>query len=156
MSSARITGVVSPTSKAKIKTDLDGAKGELPFLISLTKAERSKLRKIGPGRTGYVHEVYTASNANKNALPPSFNLDEYNSRMALYQELHDVLSWLNTFKDSIESTMMAAGSDLLKGSDKLYGYLKIAASNGNDENLNTTIKKIADILKQTKRKVKKA
>jgi len=58
--------------------------------------------------------------------------------------------------DSLDSTLMALGSELMKESDEAYGYLKIAASKDNSQNLNTTIEKIKDILKQAKKPVKKA
>ena len=156
MSIAKILGVVSPEARGNIKSNIDGIKEELPFLISLTKDERKKLRKIGPGRIGYVNEVNTASNANSSALAAGFKLDDYNTKLALYKALSDIYSWANPLKDSLESTLMALGSELMKESDEAYGYQKIAASKENNQNLNTTIEKIKSILKQAKKTVKKA
>ena len=156
MSIAKILGVISPEARGIIKTNFDGVKGELPFLISLTKEERKKLRKIGPARKGYVQEVNTASNANNSALAAGFNLDVYNAKLALYNALSEIRSWANPLRDSLDSTMMALGAELLKKTDEAYGYLKIAASKENNQNLNTTIEKIKDILKQAKKTIKKA
>jgi len=156
MSIAKILGVISPESRGKIKTNFDGVKEELPFLISLTKEERKKLRKIGPGRKGYVQEVNTASNANSSALAAGFNLNDFNSKLALYNALSEIRSWANPLMDSLDSTLMALGSELMKESDEAYGYLKVAASKDNNQNLNTTIGKIKNILKQAKKTVKKA
>jgi hypothetical protein len=156
MSIAKILGVISPEARGNIKSNIDGVKGELPFLISLTKEERKKLRKIGPGRIGYVNEVNTASNANSSALAAGFKLDDYNAKLALYTALLEIYSWTNPLKDSMESTLMALGSELMKKSDEAYGYLKISASKENDQNLNSTIQKIMDILKQVKKASKKA
>ena len=156
MSIAKILGVISPEARGNIKSNIDGIKEELPFLISLTKDERKKLRKIGPGRKGYVQEVNTASNANSSALAAGFNLNDFNTKLALYNALSEIRSWANPLMDSLDSTMMALGSELMKESDEAYGYLKIAASKDNNQNLNTTIEKIKDILKQAKKPVKKA
>ena len=141
--------------KLRIKTSFESIKGDLPFLISLTKEERKKLRKIGQGRKVYVEEVNTASNANSSALAAGFKLDDYNAKLALYNALSEIRSWANPLMDSLDNTMMALGSELMKESDEAYGYLKIAASKDNNQNLNTTIKKIKDIMKQSKKTVKK-
>ena len=156
MSNGKISGVINSDSKVKIKTNIDGVKVELPFLISLTKDERKKLRKIGPGRIGYVNEVNTASNANSSALAGGFKLDDYNSKLALYKALTEIYSWATPLKDSLESTLMALGAELMKESDEAYGYLKIAAAKDNNQNLNSTIDKIMGILKQARKQVKKA
>jgi hypothetical protein len=58
--------------------------------------------------------------------------------------------------DSLDSTLIGLGSELMKESDEAYGYLKIAASKDNNQNLNTTIEKIKDILKQSKKTINKA
>jgi hypothetical protein len=155
MSNGKISGVITADSKVNIKTNLDGVKAELPFLISLNKDERKKLRKIGPGRIGYVNEVNMASNANNTALASGFNLDEYNNKLALYTALTEIYSWANPLMDSLESTLMALGAELMKESDEAYGYLKIAASKDNNQNLNTTIRKIMGILKQARKSQKK-
>jgi phosphatidylinositol kinase/protein kinase (PI-3 family) len=156
MSIAKILGVIAPESRTKIKTNLDGVKGELPFLISLTKEERKKLRKIGPGRIGYVNEVNTASNANSSALAAGFKLNDYNTKLALYTALAEINSWVTPLKDSLDSTLIALGSELMKESDEAYGYLKVAASKENNQNLNSTIQKIMDILKHLRKPVKKS
>jgi hypothetical protein len=156
MSNGKISGVINSDSKVKIKTNLEGVKAELPFLISLTKEERKKLRKIGPGRIGYVNEVNTASNANSSALAAGFKLDDYNARLALYTALSEIYSWANPLRDSLESTLMALGAELMRESDEAYGYLKIAAAKDNNQNLNSTIEKIMGILKQARKQVKKA
>ena len=156
MSIAKVLGVITTEARAKVKTSFESVKGELTFLISLNKEERKKLRKIGPGRKGYVQEVNTASNANSSALAAGFNLNDFNTKLALYNALSEIRSWANPLMDSLDSTMMALGSELMKESDEAYGYLKVAASKDNSQNLNTTIEKIKDILKQAKKPIKKA
>lgn len=155
MSIAKILGTIASEVKLKIKTSFESIKGDLPFLISLNKEERKKLRKIGPGRKVYVEEVNIASNANSSALAAGFKLDDYNAKLALYNALAEIRSWAHPLMDSLDSTMMALGSELMKESDEAYGYLKIAASKDNNQNLNTTIKKIKGIMKQAKKTVKK-
>ena len=156
MSIAKVLGVITTEARTKIKTSFESVKGELTFLISLNKEERKKLRKIGPGRKGYVQEVNTASNANNSALAAGFNLDDNNAKLALYNALSEIRSWANPLRDSLENTLMALGSELMKESDEAYGYLKVASSKENNQNLNTTIEKIKSILKQAKKTVKKA
>lgn len=151
MANYNISGSLTPESKTKIKESLESIKTELPFTVSLTNDERQKLRKIGPHRIGYVTEVNLASNANQSALAKGFQLDEYNSDIALFNNLAEIRSLLRPLYDAIDNTLMALGSEVMAQSDRAYDYLKVAAKKDKNENLNTTVKKIAAILKQTKK-----
>jgi hypothetical protein len=56
----------------------------------------------------------------------------------LYTALSEIYSLVNPLKDSMECTLMALGAELMKESDEDYGYLKIASSKANNQNLNST------------------
>jgi hypothetical protein len=155
MSDSHISGKLTTETKEKVLKSLDDVMVLLPFLLSLTADERKKLRKIGPDRLGYATEVNIASNANSSALASGFKMADYNEALDLFRALTDVDAKLTTFKDAMDNTLMALGAELMKKSDEAYGYLKIAAEKNNDQNLNSTIKKIIDMLK-TGKHVKKA
>ena len=152
MSISHISGKITDESKVKITQALDAIRAELPFLRSLTADERKGLRTIGPDRLGIATEVNVASNANSSALAKGFGLTEYNDSFALYRDVTDVIAQIDSLRDSLENTQMTIGAELMKKSDEAYGYLKIAAEKSNDQNLNSTIKKIMDMLKTGKRK----
>lgn len=147
MGYGNISFVMTPEVKAAIKLKFDGLTADMPFLVSLTTDERKKLRKIGPTRVGYVNEVNVTSNAHQSALANDFSLPEFNKDKVGYNDLAELRSWAEQLLESIDNTMMALGSELMKQSDTAYGYLKLHAKKTNDQNLNAAVKRIADMLK---------
>lgn len=156
MSDIHISGKITDESKGKITQSFDAVRKELPFLRSLTADERKGLRTIGAERLGYATEVNVASNANDTAMAKGFSLIEYNESYNLFIDLAEVITELNSLKDALVNTQMTVGAELMKQSDEAYGYLKIAAEKKNDQHLNTTIKKIMNMLKTGKRGPKKS
>ena len=155
MGKGNISAVLDPTVKDSIKQKIEGIKTDMPFLVNRTPAERKKMRTIGPNRLGYVTEVNLAANAHKSALAGDFDLDEFNRDKALLADMAEVFSWISPLHDSIMSTLMALGADMMQQSDKAYKQLKANSGKNSEESLNTAIKRIAAILKQVKKDDKK-
>ncbi|HEX3009260.1 MAG TPA: hypothetical protein VHO90_16770 [Bacteroidales bacterium] len=155
MGYGNISGALLPEDKAAIKEFLVKMKAMMPFLISLTKAERKRLRTIGPSRIGYVSEINIASNAHRPALSGDFKLEEYNKDLALYNDLTEVMSWLMPVHEALENTIMALGGEVMKNSDIAYDYLKTHAKKTNDENIAAAVNRIKAILKRSKKEIEK-
>jgi hypothetical protein len=120
------------------------------FFVPLTVAEKKKLRKLGAIRAGYMQEVYNAALANPQVLAASFNMEEYSRDVILMRDMLELLAHLKPFYEAYESTKTLLGAKVMSQSDEVYDFLKIAAKKGSDQALNSTIKKIADQLKQDK------
>jgi hypothetical protein len=155
MGYGNISFVLDPEVKAAIKLKFDGLKADMPFLITLTSEERKKLRTIGPNRLSYVTEVNLTSNSHSPALAADFNLAEFNKDKTGYTDLAELRTWAEQLMESIDNTMMALGAELMKQTDTAYGYLKIHAKKTNDQNLDSAVKRIADMLKRAKTEEKK-
>lgn len=151
MATGNISGAITPETKESIKQKVEGIKTDMPFLVNLTKDQRKKLQTIGPNRLGYVTEANLASNAHKSALAGDFDLEEYNRDKALLADLAEVYSWITPLQDSIVSTMMALGAEVLTETGEAYGYLKTAAKKNNNQSLNSAIERIAAYLKHAKK-----
>jgi hypothetical protein len=121
----------------------------LPFLINLSVDERKKLRKMGPGRTSYVQDIFQAATNNSGAIPQRFSMSEFGKDLQLYRDLSDILSLMEPLFESMESTSMALSAELMKQADECYGYLKVAAQKSTNQSLNATLKRISDQLKQS-------
>ena len=151
MAIGNISGELTPETIEIIKQKVEGIKTDMPFLVNLTKDQRKRLQTIGPNRLGYVTEVNLASNAHKMALAADFNLDEYNKDKNLLAGMAEVFSWISPLHDSLVSTMMALGSEVLKESGQAYGYLKTSAKSNNNQSLNSAIERIAVYFKRAKK-----
>jgi hypothetical protein len=149
MSYSNISAAIVAADKTAVQTAIQTIKSKMPFLINLSIDERKKLRKMASVRTSYVQDVYQASVGNSGAIPQGINLVEYGKDLQLYRDLSDIMSWFAPLYESIESTSMALGSELMKQSDECYGHLKVAAKKSTNQSLNTTVSKIASQLKQS-------
>lgn len=156
MANGNISYEMTPEDKTSIKDSIEGVRAKMPYLVSLTKDERKKLRKIGPNRLGYATEVNLASNAHKPALAAGFDLEGYNRSKALLSDVSEVYSLIESLYDAVGNTMMALGADVMKYTDTAYDYLKVHANKSNDQSMNSTMKKISAILRQTRKTQPKA
>jgi len=156
MSYADINETLLPEDKTAIKTGIDAVKAKLPFMVNLTPEERHKLRKLGANRMSYASDANLAANSNQKALPASLDLNAYNGKVKLMDDLKEVYAWLTPLYEGVESTLMAVGAEVMKLTDDVYGHLKVEAKKSKDQNLNAIVKNIADQLKQHKKNNKQA
>jgi len=150
MSYKNISAVLKAEDITEIKSAIQTIKDKMPFSVNLTIQERRRLRKMGPGRLGYVQDVHQAVSSNSEILPNSFSLDEYSKDVKLFQDLNEIRSLLIPLYENIDNTYKALGSEMLKQTDECYGYLKLSAQKTNNQALIQTYKTIQNQLKQKK------
>ncbi len=150
MSYKNISAVLKAEDITEIKSAIQTIKDKMPFSVNLTVQERRRLRKMGPGRLGYVQDVHQAVISNSEILPNSFSLDEYSKDVKLFQDLNEIRSLLIPLYENIDNTYKALGSEMLKQTDECYGYLKLSAQKTNNQALIQTYKIIQNQLKQKK------
>ncbi|MEI6123179.1 MAG: hypothetical protein WCQ95_06065 [Bacteroidota bacterium] len=138
----KISYVVTPTNITNLEAIQGVINTELPCLVSLTNADRRKIRKMGTKHTGYVADVYVATKSNTSLLPGSFDFAEFTKDM----ELMDKLSYLKTiFMKIIEQfsdTEILLGHELMKQADFCYSILKLSAKD------NASVKLVVDQIAQ--------
>jgi hypothetical protein len=151
---SNISASLSLDDKNAILQAVKLIKEKLPFLINLNQEDRQKLRKMGDIRTSYVQDVYQVATANPSSIPSGFSLEEYGKDVELKKAIAEIQTVLSPVCEGLNDTEMALGAELMKQSDECYGYLKVVAKKSSNQNLNDTVKKIADHMKQGPRKAK--
>jgi hypothetical protein len=121
------------------------------FFITLTPAEKKKLRKKGAVRPGYIHNVYASSIEHPEIIPTVFNTEEYRKDVKLIGDLTEMYGTLKSLYDGFESTMLQLGIEAMRQSDELYDHMKLAAKKSSGQDLSSTVKNIAEMLKQEKK-----
>ena len=106
---------------------INDAKASLPFLINLSATERKKFRKMGPKSVNYVNDNLAGANQFPNSLPANFPIEEFAKDVTLINKLYPLLVASQAFTEGLNDTILALGSDAMKGSDEVYGFLKLAA-----------------------------
>jgi len=121
-----ITAVLSPEDLAKIKANLAAIRLLLPFLLTLSKAERRKLFKMGDKSVAFVQNSLTAAQNNPEIFPPTFATAEFAKDVAITVVLSEIETLLAQLHSDVEDTLMAFGSEAINQGTDVYGYAKAA------------------------------
>jgi hypothetical protein len=124
-----ITATVAPADVTAIKAAITTIQQKLPFLISLTDAERKSLPKAGPNSLSFVEHAQTAADNNPTILPGSFNAANFDSHVGLFATLTDINTSIAQLASSVDDTRMAVGSEAMNEARSVYEYVKSAAKN---------------------------
>ncbi len=124
-----ITATVAPADVTAIKAAIATIQQKLPFLITLTDAERKSLPKAGPNSLSFVEHAQTAADNNPTILPGSFNTANFDSHVGLFATLTDINTSIAQLASSVDDTRMAVGSEAMNEARSVYEYVKSAAKN---------------------------
>lgn len=122
-----INAQVTPADVQAIKDALALVQQKLPFLITLTDAERKALRKTGPERLSFVENSAQVAANNPDILPASFNAAAFQFGVALFTVLTDINTVAAQLASKIDDTRMDVGVQVLDGASDVYGYVQAAA-----------------------------
>ena len=70
-----ISATVTDKNMQAVKDAITAIETALPFLITLTDAERKQLRKTGASRLSFVQNAAQAAQDNPDILPKTFDVD---------------------------------------------------------------------------------
>jgi hypothetical protein len=154
MGHSDINASMTPEDKTTIKASIETMKTKMPFMINLTPEDRQSLRKMGANRLSYGTGLNLAANAHPKALPGSFDLVDYNTKMKSYEDLREIYMLALPWFEGLENTLMATGAEIMTLSDTVYGHLKVEAKKSKDQNLQAVVREIGDQLKQHKQDLK--
>ena len=126
--------LISATLAAQAVTNINAAiatiRANAPFLISLTKQERSSLPRMGAGSIDFVEKTIAFVQQHPEALPATFNTAEYLKDGALNTPLKPLVALMAQLNEDFDDTGLALGSDLLVQSLDVYAFAKATNRNG--------------------------
>jgi hypothetical protein len=128
MSYQNISATVSAEDIAAIKAAITTIQQKLPFLITLTQAERKSLYKTGPNSLSFVQNAQQAAVDNPGILPGSFGTTEFTSDVDLFTALTEINTLTAQLNSSVDDTRMAVGSESMREATQVYNYVKTAAA----------------------------
>ena len=138
-----VNGTLTDANQIAVKASIDTAKSLLPFLITLTSKEKSRLRKMGPKSVEYVNLNLKGATNFPDYIPVSFDTQSLMDHSTLIDQLTDIRIVTASLLESIDDTIIAASSDAMVAADEVYLLLKTAA------NHDSAVKKlVTDIAKR--------
>lgn len=122
-----INETLSDADLQAIKQAVSIIQQKMPFLITLSAAERKRLYKMGDKRLAFVQNSLNAAQTNRNILPASFDLEGFSNDYRLASSLTELLMVLRQLTEQVDDTLLAVGSEAMSNSLTVYDYVKTAA-----------------------------
>ena len=123
----RISATVSAAALASIQADIADIRAKLPFLISLTPAERRTIAKLGDGRIALDEDCSQLMEQNPQFIPSYIELAEVDKDRALRSVLDSIRLSLEALHNDVESTEIVVGSELYNAYLAYYANAREAA-----------------------------
>ena len=122
-----ISATVSDDDVAAIKAAVATIKSKLPFLITLTAAERKATYKTGPNSLSFVENALQAAVNNPGIMPSTYNTVEFTSDVNLFATMTAINTMVAQVASSIDDTRLATGGEAMTEATQVYNYVKTAA-----------------------------
>jgi hypothetical protein len=98
-----------------------------PHFVPLTAQQRSSFTKMGT-REQLVRQAVTAAQQNSNDLPASIGTAGAVADVAALDKYRPIFARVHALSEGCDDTEMAIGIDLMNFSLRVYGQLKLSAS----------------------------
>jgi hypothetical protein len=141
----KISGVFTDADKVAVITKINETKALMPFLITLTEADRKKLRGIGNKNLSYVQKCLEGAIAFPDELKKNFDTAEFKKDVELFNNIIGAYVACAALLEMIDDSMKAAGIDAMGSSSEVYDSLKSSAKN--NANVKAIVAEIAERFK---------
>lgn len=121
-----ITAKLTAADIQAVKDAVASIQQKLPFLVSLTPAERKTIYKTGPGSLSFVQNSLQVAKNNPGILPASFAAAEFESDVNLFAVLTDLGTVTSQLASQIDDTRLAVGGEAMEEATQVYQYVKAA------------------------------
>lgn len=127
MAKNMISASLSDAAVADIKTKIGDIEKQLSFRVNLTPEERQFKLKMGDKSIAFVEKALDLSENNPKLVPPYLDVKEMRKDIGLAKQLASIHRQLASLTESIESTMMVAGSEAFEAALTFYNSAKNAS-----------------------------
>lgn len=122
-----IDAAVSATDLQAIKDAFAIIVNKLPFLVSLTGAERKATFKAGPDSLSFLTNAATAVRETPNIFPASFDRDGFLKDVELFGILTEIANRADSISSQINDTRVAVGGEAMQAGALVYKYVTTAS-----------------------------
>lgn len=135
MTRNQISATLSQADREEILAAIATIKEKLPFLKDLSPEERSSLPKMGDKSRAFVSKALEVATQNPDFLPRSFDLEEMQKDVELFQTLYPILMALTQLQELVDDTVLAVGSDAYAAALLVYQFAKVSGKGSGLDNL---------------------
>ncbi|PSB24824.1 hypothetical protein [Stenomitos frigidus] len=124
MTSNYISGALLPQDREQILADLAEIRTKLPFIIEMAGKAKRALPKMGDKSRAFVHKAMEVATQHPDYLPRSFDLEEMQRDVALFEAIYPIAMALNQLQAELDDTLVAVGSDAYSAALQVYRHVK--------------------------------
>lgn len=121
-----ISATLTPEAQQQVLAAIATIREHLPFLINLSPRERQQLPKMGDKSRAFVQKAFNVARHNPDILPRSFDFEEMERDIALFEALDPLLLPVMQLQELIDDTLLAVGSESYMAALKVYNYTKVS------------------------------
>ncbi len=119
-----VSAKLSPADRQEIIDAIKTIRDKMPFLIDLTPEQRRSLPRMSDKSRAFVRKTLDVATQNPDFLPRSFDLEEMQQDVELFEELYPIWQSLTQLCELVDDTKMAVGSDAYVAALLVYNYAK--------------------------------
>ena len=119
-----VSAKLSPADRQEIIDAIKTIRDKMPFLVDLTPEERRSLPRMSDKSRAFVRKTLDVATQNQDFLPRSFDLEEMQQDVELFEELYPIWQSLTQLCELVDDTKMAVGSDAYVAALLVYNYAK--------------------------------
>ena len=120
----RIDTTFDKAQQAAALQALSDLAAALPFLTDLSPDDRRSLYKLGDKSRAFVDQALVSAEQFTDALPRSFDVEQYARDVALYRALEPVHARLRDLFERVDDTRMLVGAEAMEGARAVYYHTK--------------------------------
>ncbi len=119
----RLTTTLSTEDQEAVMTAIKTIEQKLPFLISLTTAERAQLAKVGDKTEAFVRKAVDVGARNSGLLSQAF-VDEMRRDADLWVSLMPIQAAIDQLQQRIDDTVTQVGAEAYAAARTVYAVTK--------------------------------
>jgi hypothetical protein len=119
-----ISAELAAETKTEILQHLADIKSKMNFLLTLQPDEVKGLFKANNGYAPFIEKAHNSVSDHPEIMPTVFDTAEFKKDFTLIKDLTSIANQINELADSIQYTLMAAGSDAMTGALEIYAAIK--------------------------------
>lgn len=126
-----IDNTIPDAAFAAIKQGITDARGKLaPYAVGLTDEQRHDLFKMGDKSVAFIDKIAAFLTDYPDYVPRRVSPEAFASDLALFNSLRSIRTLAAAFLQTVDDTMMAAGSDMMEAGIAYYRSAQDAAEDG--------------------------
>jgi hypothetical protein len=119
-----ISATLTVEDREAVLAAINSIRERLPFLVSLSRAERMATTKLGARTHGFARQAFEIAAQNPGILPAAFSVEQLRNTERLYEGLSAIKLALDQLKKQVDDTTIKVGSDAYASARSIYAFAK--------------------------------